>query len=160
MLDNIERLIMPDNITIVDEAMIDASPEQVFNAVLDEFAGVSHWWLPYFEVKPRAGTPLRRVGMVSDVKIRDIGTPRFTWAVTKIEEGKSIGVDYSGDFIGTGEWIFQPAEGRTKIKYIWTGRPKRLLFIIVFSTFMDIKKKHSTGFQRGFKSLNDYLIKN
>jgi uncharacterized protein YndB with AHSA1/START domain len=149
---------MPGNVTIVDEAMIDASPDTVFNAVLDEFTGVSHWWMPHFEIKPRADTPVRRTGMISDVTIHGAGTIRFSWTVTMIAEGKSMGVEYNGDFTGTGEWVFEPVDGKKKVKYIWTGRPKRLLLVLALS-FMDIKKVHSEAIQRGFKGLNDYIIK-
>ena len=58
---------MPGDKTFVDEAMINASPDTVFNAVLDECAGVTHWWMPLYEIKSRADTPVRRTGMVSDV---------------------------------------------------------------------------------------------
>jgi hypothetical protein len=149
---------MAGNKTFVDEAMIDASPDMAFNAVLDECAGVSHWWMPLYEIKPRAGTPVRRMGMVSDVTLHGARTLRFSWTVTKIAEGKSVEVEYSGDFTATGEWVFEPVDGKTKLKYIWIGRSDRLLLALAFN-FMDMKKLHSEAIQQGFKGLNDYIIK-
>ena len=34
-------------IDLVDEAIIDADPATVANAIKDEFMGKTHWWLPY-----------------------------------------------------------------------------------------------------------------
>lgn len=149
---------MPADLTFVDEAMIDASPDKVFNAVLDECAGTTHWWMPLYEIKQRADTPLRKTGMVSDVILHGRSTLRFSWTVTRIEENKSIEVTYNGDFLATGEWVFEPADGKTMVKYIWKGRPNNLLLSIAF-LFMDTKKLHSESIQPGFKGLNDYIIK-
>jgi uncharacterized protein YndB with AHSA1/START domain len=149
---------MSGNLTFVDEAMIDASPDTVFNAVLDECAGITHWWMPQYEIKPRADTPVRKMGMISDVTLHGAGTLRFSWTMTKIAEGKSIEVEYNGDFVATGEWVFEPADGKTKVKYIWKGRPNRLLVNLAFH-FMDTKKLHSEAIQQGFKGLNDYIVK-
>jgi hypothetical protein len=158
MLANIEPYNMPGNFTAVDEAMIDASPDKVYNAVLDEFTGVSHWWMPLFEIKPRVDTPLGRTGMITDVTIHDATTTRFSWTVTKLAEGKSIEVEYNGDFTGTGQWVFEPVDDKTRVKYIWNGRPVRPLLVLV-SYIVDIKKNHSKAVQNGYKGLNDYFIK-
>lgn len=145
--------------TFVDEAMIDALPDRVFNAVLDECSGVIHWWMPMYEIKPRANTPVRKTGMVSDVVLHGVGTLRFSWTVIKLMEGKSIEVKYDGDFDATGEWVFEPVDGKTKVKYIWTGKPTKLLGRLAFK-FMDTKKLHSDAIQQGFEGLKDYIIKN
>lgn len=145
--------------TFVEEAMIDASPDKVFNAVLDECAGITHWWAPLYEIKPRADTPVRTTGTVSDVILSGVGTLRFSWTVTKMAEGKSLEVEYTGDLVATGEWVFEPIDGKTKVKYIWTGRPNTLLSSIAFRV-MNTQKLHSDAIQRGFKGLNDYITKN
>jgi hypothetical protein len=46
-------------------------------------------------------------------------------------EAKSIEFDYSGDFIGTGKWTFEPMDGKTKAQYRLDVRTNRLLFSIV-----------------------------
>jgi hypothetical protein len=43
-------VVMP-RISVVDEAIIDKPPLVVFNAVLDENKGITHWWMPYLELK-------------------------------------------------------------------------------------------------------------
>ena len=149
---------MPGEKIYVDEAVIDASPENVFNAVLDECAGVTHWWMPMYEIKARANTPLRRTGMVSDVVLHGVSTLRFSWTMSKITDGKSLEVKYNGDFDATGEWAFEPIDGKTKVKYTWKGRPTKLLLSLAFYV-MDMKKLHSEAMQNGFKGLNDHIQK-
>jgi hypothetical protein len=96
--------------------------------------------------------------MVSDVVLHGVGTLRFNWTMMKLAEGKSIEVMYDGDFAATGEWIFEPVDGKTKVKYVWKGRPNKLLLRLAFS-FMDAKKLHSEAIQQGFKGLNDHFAK-
>jgi phage-related protein len=31
----------------LDEAIIDSPPMLVYKAILNEYAGVTHWWMPY-----------------------------------------------------------------------------------------------------------------
>jgi hypothetical protein len=85
-------------------------------------------------------------------------TSRYSNKVTRIVEAKSLEVEYAGDFVGTGEWTFQPTVGKTKVQYRFNGRPKRLLFVL-FSPFVNIRKMHSDVIQKGFKGLSDYLNK-
>lgn len=143
----------------VDEAIIASSPDKVFNAVLEECAGITHWWMPLYEIKPRVGTPLRKTGMVSDVVLHGLSTLRFSWTVINLEENKSIEVAYDGDFLATGEWVFEPVDSKTRVKYIWKGKPNNLLLSIGFM-FMNTKKVHSDAIQQGFKGLSDYISKN
>ena len=36
-----------------DEVIINASPDVVYNAVIDEHDGKTNWWAPYFSTKLR-----------------------------------------------------------------------------------------------------------
>ena len=38
---------------VTDEAIINASPDVVFNAVKDEACGKTSWWMPHLSFKPR-----------------------------------------------------------------------------------------------------------
>lgn len=145
--------------SVVDEAVIDASPAMVFKAILDESAGVTHWWMPYLESKLIGDIPAGKEGATFDVTVHQQATPRFTWKVTKIVENQLIDMEYGGDFTGTGKWMLEPADGKTKVKFIWDTKPKRLLFIIL-SPVVDLGKGHSTVMKHGFKLLNSYLNKN
>ena len=62
---------------ITDEAVIDAPPLVFYKALLDEYAGVTHWWMPYFEFKPRGNMPMDHEGAIFDLNIHDKLTQVF-----------------------------------------------------------------------------------
>lgn len=143
----------------LDEAIIDAPPAVVYKAILDEYAGVTHWWMPYQESKLRGNVPIDREGAIIDITIRtelERGTPRFSYWLTKIVEGKSIEVEITGDIEGTGGWTFEPIDGKTKVQFRWNVKPKRLLYVIL-SPFVDMAKVHSDVMQKGYEALNSHL---
>jgi len=69
-----------------------------------------------------------------------------------------VEVEFDGDFVGTGVWTFEPLHGKTRVRYRWSVRPKRLSFALL-SPFIDVGKAHSDVIQKGFKALNSYLSK-
>jgi hypothetical protein len=139
-----------------DESIIESTPLVVFKAILDEAAGVTHWWMPYWEAKLRGETPINREGAVFDITIHGRGTPRFSGKITKILEGELIEVEFTGDFEGTGTWKFEPTDGKTRAWYRWNVKPKRFSFVF-FSYFMDMGKSHSDVMRKGFEGLKSYL---
>lgn len=152
-----EQLGVMPKIDVTDEAVIDRPPMVVYKAVLDEIAGVTHWWMPYLECKLRGDMQVCREGSVFDVAAHGSGvTAKFSEKVTKIVEAKSIEVEYAGDFVGTGKWTFEPTDGKTKVQYRFNARTNRLLFSLV-SPFMNVGRPHSDTMQKGFKALNSYL---
>ena len=149
--------VMP-RIDVVDEGVIDSTPIVVFNAILNESAGVTHWWMPHWESKLRGETPIDHEGTIFDITVPGKHTSRFSAKITKIVEGRLIEVELKGDFAGTGTWTFQPIDGKTRVQYRWNVRPKRLSFVLA-SLFVDMGKMHSDVMQKGFKALNSYLSK-
>jgi uncharacterized protein YndB with AHSA1/START domain len=145
-------------IDVTDEAVIDAPPKVVYKAVLNEYAGVTHWWMPVLECKLRGDVPIDREGAIFDTTIHTSGTPKFSCKMTKVVEAKSIEVEYAGDFVGTGTWTFEPTDGKTKAQFRFNARTNRLLFSFA-SPFVNIGKRHSSSMQIGFKALNSYLSK-
>jgi len=146
-------------IDVIDETIIDSPPEVVYKAVLDEYAGVTNWWMPILEFKLRGDIPIDREGAISDITMRTKGvTSKVSVKVRKIVEAKSIEMDFDGHFVGSEEWIFEPIDGKTKVQLRWHGRTNRLLFTI-FSPFTNVAKGHSEVIQKGFKALNNYLNK-
>jgi uncharacterized protein YndB with AHSA1/START domain len=143
-------------IDVVDEAVIDSSPLTVFKAILNEHAGVTHWWMPYWESKLRGEKPMDQEGAIFDIKVHGKHTPRFSARITKIVEGRLIETKVEGDFSGTGTWTFEPTDGKTRVRFRWDLRPRRLSFVLV-SPFIDMGKIHSDVTQKGFKALNKYL---
>ena len=147
-------------IDVLDEAVIDSPPTVVYKAILDMYAGVTNWWMPYCESKLRGDIPVDREGAIFDVTINPTSRMNIKVSdrVTKIVEAKSIEVEIAGDFVGTGEWTFEPTDGKTKVQLRWNGRTNRLLFSLV-SPFVDFGKGHSDVIQKEFKALNSYLSK-
>jgi ribosome-associated toxin RatA of RatAB toxin-antitoxin module len=146
-------------IDVLDEAVIDSPPMVVYNALLNEIAGVTHTFMPYYEFKLRGDMPVRE-GAIFDVTVNPKSriNAKFSAKVTKIVEAKSIEEEYAGDFIGTGKWTFEPTDGKTKVQFRVNIRTNRLLFSLV-SPFVDFGKSHSDVTQKGLKALNSYLSK-
>ena len=146
-------------IDVLDEAIIDAPPMVVYKAILNEYAGVTHWWMPILESKLRGDMPIDREGAIWDITMHARGvTSNVSDKVTKIVEAKSIEYEVAGDFEGTGKYTFEPTDGKTKVQYRFNARTNRLLFSLV-SPFVNIGKRHSDTMQKGFKALNSYLSK-
>jgi hypothetical protein len=152
-------MVMP-KIDVTDEAVIDAPPLVVYRAILNEFAGVTSWWLPGIEHKLRGNTPIDCEGGVCDVTAHGAGmSAKFSQRMTKLVEGKSIEMDIAGDFVGTGTWTFEPEDGKTRAKFRVKIRTNRLLFSLVGPFMGDLGKPHSNSMKKGFKALNSYLSK-
>ena len=145
---------------VTDETIIDSSPIEVYKAILNEYAGVTHWWMPFLEFKPRGNKPIDCEGAICDLTAHGSGmSTKFSVKITKIVEAKSIEFDYSGDFIGTGKWTFEPEDGKTKAQYRLNVRTNRLLFSLVAPFMKNPAKPHSDTIQKGLKALNSYLSK-
>jgi phage-related protein len=56
-------------IDVVDEAVIDSSPMVVYKAILNEYAGITHWWMPYLESKLRGDIPIDHEGAIVDITL-------------------------------------------------------------------------------------------
>ncbi len=146
---------------VINEAVIDSPPLVVYKAILNEHAGVTHWWMPILEFKLMGNNPIDREGAIVVVTINPtsrIRSAKFSIKVTKIVEAKSIEYEVAGDFVGTGKWTFEPNDGKTKVQYRINFRLKRLSLILL-SLFVDIGKMHSDVIQKGFKACNSYLSK-
>ncbi len=143
-------------IDVVDEAIINASPLTVYQAILDEYAGNIHW-MPNLILKPRPGTPARCEGAVCDISVKDKGvSANFTVKTTKLVEGKTVEFEYSGDFLGTGTWTLEPFGEKTRLQYRFNVKTNRALFSFL-SLFTDVSKPHSNTMLQGFIALNRYL---
>jgi hypothetical protein len=67
-------------------------------------------------------------------------------------------MEIAGDIAGTGTWIFEPTDGKTKVKYQFRVRTNSLLFSVL-SPFVNLEKGHSAEVQQVLKELNSYLLK-
>ena len=144
----------------LDEAVIDAPPMVVYKAILNEYAGVTNWWMPYLEYKLNGDKPIDREGATGEMTFHFTkrATSKMSFKVVKIVEAKSIEMEYAGATIGTGTWTFEPTDGKTKVQYRSIARTNSLLATLL-SPFVDFGKGHSDVTQKGFKALNSYLSK-
>ena len=146
-------------IDVIDEAVIDASPSAVYKAILDEYVGVTNWWMPILEFKMR-GNSLFCEGAICDIAARGSGmTAKFSVKVTKILQDKSIELELAGDFLGTEKWTFEPLDEKTKVQLRWSGKINKPLFSFVATFMKNPAKPHSDAIQKGFKILNSNLCK-
>ena len=147
-------------IDVTSEAVIDSPPMVVYKTLLDEIAGVTHWWMPYMEFKSRGDIPIDHEGAIYDATISPTSrmNAKFSAKLTKIVEGKLIEEEIAGCFIGTASWTFEPTDGKTKAQSRLNVRTNGILYSL-FSPFVDYKKNHSDIMEKGFKALNSYLSK-
>jgi hypothetical protein len=147
-------------IDVTDEAIIDAKPKEVYKTILNEYAGVTHLFMPALESKLREDKPAICEGAVCDVMGHSHGlTTKFSVKVTKLEEGKSIELELAGDFLGNETWTFEPSKnGKINVKLRFVGKTNRLLFTLL-SPIASAEKEHSKTIQNGLKACNSYLCK-
>jgi len=141
---------------VVTEAVIDAGVAMVFPVFLDT-SSYSEWKMPDVEERIRGGREVLQEGCVLDFKIHRFGTPTFTGRVTDIVDYKTIRMEFfEGDFVGTGEYTFEPINGKTRIRFHWTVRPNKLL-ISLFSRFVNVPEILTEAMQSCFEGLNRFL---
>jgi hypothetical protein len=142
----------------VHEVILDSPPIEVYNALLDEVSGVTHWWMPYMAFELKGDIPINHEGAVYEATISPTSrmNAKFFAKMTKIVEGKLIEEEVSGSFIGTASWTFEPIDGKTKANHQFNARTNGILFSI-FSPFVNYRKTHSDVMQQGFKALKSYL---
>jgi uncharacterized protein YndB with AHSA1/START domain len=150
---------------VVDTAVISASPAAVMHALLDESAGVSHWWLPYLRMQQRGELSFPEVGAVADVTVSPEGalgsrlkSGHFSLRVLEVEENRRMLIEYfDGDFRGTGEWILTPvAPGRTEVRFAWKAIPHGIAARFL-SIVRNIPRGHSKVMQEGFRGMERYI---
>ena len=95
------------NYNVTDEGVIEADPSSVFKALVDEYSGISHWWMPYCEIKSRGDEKSFQKGSVFDVTVRRVETK---------EE-----VHLTADTGWSQVELIPPTSGRTSTTLRWHG---------------------------------------
>ena len=143
---------------VTDEAIINASPDVIYNAVIDEMDGKTSWWKPHRSMKLREGDSYGKVGALLDSTIPIHGrlATRFTTETVEVKNNEMIRVHYvGGAFRGEGLWKCESLEGNTKLSYRWRTSPSG--FLRVLAPFLPVKKSHSHVTEVGFNNLGKYL---
>ena len=103
-------------IDVIDEAVIESPPMIVYKAILDEFAEVTNWWMPYLEFKLRGDKPIVYEGAIFDLTIYPtsrITSFKVSAKVIKIVGAKSIELEMTGALLGTEYYTFEPIDVKT-----------------------------------------------
>ncbi|MGY0490662.1 SRPBCC family protein [Streptomyces sp. WG-D5] len=147
---------------LIDEAVVDAPPEAVWEALVAEFRGAARWWVPANTFAVVSGTPDvvgGEVAVTVHTKGVDKGGPklRFTARTRAVEPGRLLSVDYvDGVFRGTSDFVVEPLDGgRTKVGMHFVGRPHGWLKLL--AKVADIGAEHSKATSAAFVALGHVL---
>ena len=142
---------------VTDEAIINASPDAVYNAVIDECDGKTSWWMPHLSSRLREGDSCGKVGALFDLTVHGKLTIKFTAKTVEAKNSEMIRINYvEGAFRGEGLWKFESLEGKTRLSFRWRTSPSGLLLRIL-APFLPIEKSHSDVMKAGFNNLNKFL---
>ncbi|MGW5017744.1 SRPBCC family protein [Streptomyces cacaoi] len=148
---------------LVDEAVVDAPCDAVWEALLAEFRGAARWWVPSNTFAPASGSP-DRVGGEVRVTVHTKGVEgggpklRFTARTTGVEPGRRLDVEYvDGVFRGPSSFRLDPVGdgSRTRIGMRFQGRPHGWLKALAKVT--DVGLEHSKVTSAAFVALGDLL---
>ncbi|WP_433087372.1 alpha/beta fold hydrolase [Dactylosporangium sp. CA-052675] len=147
---------------IVNDAVIGASPERVWDALIAEFQGARKWWVPANTFRTTAGSPDRRGGTV-EVTVHpkgvDKGGPklRFIARTRIVEPGRLLVADYvGGAFSGVSTYRLEPLDGgRTRLQMHFLADPQGPAKIL--SKLADIAKEHTNATKAAFERLDEQL---
>ncbi|MFF3751673.1 SRPBCC family protein [Streptomyces sp. NPDC002018] len=148
---------------IIDEAVVDAPADVVWDALVAEFRGAARWWVPYNTFETVSGAPDTVGGLVAvTVHTKGVGNGgpklRFTARTESVVPGRRLTVEYvDGVFRGPADFVLEPlAEGRrTRISMHFRGRPHGKLKLL--AKVADIGAEHSKAALAAFVSLNEQL---
>jgi ribosome-associated toxin RatA of RatAB toxin-antitoxin module len=145
---------------VTDEAIIDASPKIVYNAIIEVYDGKTDWWKPYLSSKIIKGNSSCEIGSIFKVTVHGISPITFVTKTAEFRKNEMIRVNYiGGAFSGEGLWRFEKLGSKTRVVFRWQTNPASLLLRIVAPLY-PVAKSHSSVMKKGFKSLGEYLEKN
>ena len=143
---------------VIDDAIIYAKPDVVYQALLTEYTGETKWWMPHVEAKPREAGAVDQPGALIDLAVHHRGTTRFTVKTIETKKNELWRLQYvAGAFRGEGTWKLEEVDGNTKVSYRWHCRPSGPLRIL--APFINIPKGHSQVMKSGFAGLNEHIKK-
>jgi uncharacterized protein YndB with AHSA1/START domain len=149
---------------VVDEIVIAAPAEAVWNALIDEARGDSGWWRPYVELCRGGDASVDQPGAVLDIAVHPDGErrrpiePRFSSRTVEVEPNRRLRGEYfAGWFRGTSEWVLEPVEEGTLVRFRWAARTHGILPTLL-GLFVDVGERHSEVTRKGLASLARYVL--
>jgi hypothetical protein len=151
---------------VIDEAVIEGTPEQIWSACEDEMTGRSSWWLPYATPKLRGGGSGYSVGAIIDVGVSSfgrmdrhqrLGVTRFAERVTELDRPRRLVTEFiEGAFRGTMETTLEPIDPEhTTITDRWRADPHGLQGLIL--RLFDVSAAHTTVMRARHAGIQHYL---
>ena len=151
---------------VVDEAVIDATPQEIEAAFADEAAGRSSWWAPKVRMRTRDGRGPNEIGAIMDFRVNTngradrAGAVRFATRVTDSEPGRVVTEYVDGAFRGQAVLTTESvAEGGTRICNDWQTQTHGLVMGII-ARLTDISAGHSRAMQEGYAGMQSYIAEN
>ena len=148
---------------VVDEAVIDATPQEIEAAFADEAAGRSAWWAPKVRMRTRDGREPNEIGAIMDYRVNTngradrMGAVRFATRVTDSEPGRVVTEYVDGAFRGQAVLTTESvAEGRTRICNDWQTQTHGPVMGII-ARLLDIGAGHSRAVQEGYAGMERYI---
>lgn len=155
------RVFSRQPIDVIDEEVFRADVHAVFEALLNELRGVTHWWSPTLEAQPLPGRAPGTVG--AKLRVKNPGALLGpTWHF--IEELEELAPDarlrlrsLEGDFVGDVVWTVEPTHGsQTRVRFRWHVRPYSFRCRMM-TRVVDVTKTQSRIHRQGFDGLRAYL---
>lgn len=143
---------------VTDQAILAATPEDVFAALVDEHNDRSAWWRPHLCAEHRSGGSYDTVGSLEDntVAVHGRWPIKFTTQTVEARHDEFIRVAYvDGAFRGEGLWTIEPLGIATRLTYRWHVRPSGALRLL--APFLPIAKSHSETMSACFDGLGRYV---
>ena len=63
---------------VIDEAIINATPERVFNSIINMYDGIEKWWFPFVSAKLKNGKSSKEYNSIYKVTIHGSFPVSFT----------------------------------------------------------------------------------
>jgi hypothetical protein len=144
---------------VIDEAIIKAKPDVVYETLLAEYAGKTSWWKPFLEAKLLQGSAPDELGALIEVIAHGKITTKFVMKTIETKKNELWRLQYlEGPLRGEGEWKLEATDDGTKASHRLRAHPSGLLLSIL-ATFVSIPKSHSGIWKAGYAALNQYLQK-
>jgi len=144
---------------VIDEAIINAKPDVVYEALLAEYAGKTNWWMPLLEAKLREGNAPDELGALLEVSVHGKTPTKFIMKTIETKKNELWRLQYmEGPLRGEGEWKLEAINDDTKVSYHLHAHPSGLLVRIV-ANFINMPKSHSKTWKAGYAALNKHVQK-
>ncbi|MGR9072802.1 MAG: hypothetical protein ACU833_07035 [Gammaproteobacteria bacterium] len=141
----------------LDEALIEADIDTVYDYMMSEFGGGKRWWKHLWEAEPIGKKPISEAGGCINITVHDMIDIRFAARTISIKENDRVDVEfYCGDITGHGTWRWKAEGNKTRVSFDWHASPNSLKMKFV-SAFVDIEKIHGEIIRGGFDALNGFL---